>query len=162
MIKIVKHSGIYTLVIKQVLSTDLKTAWAFFSNPENLAQITPPEMGFIQTSDKAQKMYPGQIITYKIGIPGFLKTNWVTEITQVKENSFFIDEQRYGPFSMWHHEHFFIVKGNEIEITDKVSYKIPFGFLGYLAHSIFVKKQLQKIFKFRYEKLSVLFGNDLQ
>jgi ligand-binding SRPBCC domain-containing protein len=158
MINIERHSGIYTLEISQQLPVDIKTAWAFFSSPDNLATITPREMGFIQTSAKGQKMHTGQIITYKIGILPGIKTNWVTEITHVVEDSYFVDEQRFGPYAMWHHQHFFSESENGTEVTDRVSYKLPLGFLGYFAHAFFVRKQLQKIFAFRFEKLKEIFG----
>lgn len=159
MITFKKHSGIYTLSTQQVLEVPLKQAWDFFSSPENLQKITPSHMGFQITSDVESKAYAGQIITYKVGILPGIKSSWVTEITQVKEQDFFIDEQRFGPYSMWHHEHWFeeLSNGNTL-MKDKISYKIPFGFLGHLAQSIFIKKQLKGIFKHRYETLEKLFN----
>ncbi|WP_299108066.1 SRPBCC family protein [uncultured Tenacibaculum sp.] len=159
MITFKKHSGIYTLSTQQVLEVPLKQAWGFFSSPENLQKITPSHMGFQITSDVESKAYAGQIITYKVGILPGIKSSWVTEITQVKEQDFFIDEQRFGPYSMWHHEHWFeeLSNGNTL-MKDKISYKIPFGFLGHLAQSIFIKKQLKGIFEHRYETLEKLFN----
>jgi len=98
MISIKSHSGIYTLEVKKFVNTSLAEAWEFFSSPANLSKITPPQMGFIITSGKPAKMYPGQIISYKVSpFPGFT-TNWVTEITQVQEKRFFVDEQRCPAF----------------------------------------------------------------
>jgi ligand-binding SRPBCC domain-containing protein len=149
MITIRSHSGIYTLEVKQFIGIPIAEAWDFFSSPGNLSKITPEQMGFIITSGAAGKMYTGQIITYKVSpFPGFT-TNWVTEITHVSEGRFFVDEQRFGPYSMWHHEHHFEVQGNGVLMTDRVSYKLPFGFLGRIAHFIFVKKQLRQIFEYR-------------
>jgi len=149
MITIKSHSGIYTLEVKQFIGIPIAEAWNFFSSPGNLSKITPEHMGFIITSEAAGKMYTGQIITYKVSpFPGFT-TNWVTEITHVSEGRFFVDEQRFGPYSMWHHEHHFEVQGKGVLMTDRVSYKLPFGFLGRIAHFIFVKKQLQQIFEYR-------------
>ncbi len=117
-------------------------------------------MGFRITSGKSAKMYPGQIISYRVApLPG-IKTNWVTEITHVKEGHFFVDEQRFGPYRMWHHEHHFVEDGNQVLMTDKVSYKIPFGFLGHLAQVLFVKKQLTEIFDYRYQMLEEMFGEN--
>ena len=103
-------------------------------------------------------MYPGQIISYKVApLPG-IKTNWVTEITHVQEGHFFVDEQRFGPYSMWHHEHHFHQEENQVLMIDKVSYKIPFGVLGHLAQLLFVKKQLREIFSYRIQALEEIFG----
>lgn len=159
MILFSKHSGIYTLETQQELNIPLEKAWNYFSSPKNLANITPNEMGFNITSKVDKKAYVGQIITYKVGVLPFIKTNWVTEITAVKNQAFFIDEQRFGPYSMWHHEHFFeaLPNGNTL-MKDKVSYKIPFGFLGHIAQGVFIKSQLTKIFTYRYSTLEKLFN----
>lgn len=154
-----KHSGIYTLTTEQVLNISLEEAWEFFSAPENLQKITPPHMGFKITSAIDKKAYAGQIIAYKVGILPGIKQNWVTEITQVKTNSFFIDEQRFGPYKMWHHEHWFYEQPNgKTVMKDKISYKIPFGILGHLAQQVFIKKQLTHIFNHRYLTLERIFN----
>ena len=141
----------YKLHHKQIAPISLEEAWAFFSNPSNLKDITPPYMGFEILSDPADQMYQGQIIEYNVrpvlGIPLY----WMTEITAVKENAFFIDEQRFGPYSLWHHQHFFSKVENGIEIEDIVHYRLPLGILGSIAHGVFVKKQLEGIFQFRAE-----------
>ena len=107
MISFSSHSGIYTLKVVQDLKTNLNEAWAFFSNPKNLSKITPKEMGFNITSETPEFMFEGQIISYKVSPILGIKLNWVTEITHVKDNLFFVDEQRFGPYTMWHHEHHF-------------------------------------------------------
>jgi len=150
------HSGIYTLEVKQLLQVSIDKAWDFFSNPSNLEKLTPDNISFKTTSGNADKMYQGQIITYKIGILPLIKSNWVTEITTVKENSYFIDEQRFGPYKMWHHEHLFKANGNTTEMTDKISFALPFGFLGQIAYKLFVKKRLKEIFQFRGEVIGSL------
>ena len=158
MVEIKKHSGIYTLTVMQQLPIKLPEAWEFFSSPKNLEAITPDHMGFRITSGEPPKMYTGQIITYRVApLPG-LVTNWVTEITHVDEGKFFIDEQRYGPYSMWHHEHRFEEKDGGVLVMDKVSYKIPLGFLGAIAHWLFVKKQLTGIFEHRMKILEEHFS----
>ncbi len=116
-------------------------------------------MGFKITNDlQGRKMYPGQIITYTVkpllGIP----LTWVTEITQVEKNKHFIDEQRVGPYAMWHHSHFFEEVDGGTMCTDEVYYRLPLGFLGDMMHGIVVKPQLDKIFQYREEKLKELFG----
>lgn len=159
MITINKHSGIYTLDVMQKLPIELPEAWEFFSSPKNLALITPSHMKFKITSVDSGPMYPGQIITYKVApIPG-IKVNWVTEITHVREKTLFVDNQRFGPYSMWHHEHHFREIEGGIEMRDKVSYKIPFGFFGRLSHTLFVKKKLVEIFSFRRKALIERFGS---
>jgi ligand-binding SRPBCC domain-containing protein len=159
MLQIKKHSGIYTLETEQIINASIDKAWLFFSSPENLEKITPSHMGFKITSEVDKKAYVGQIITYRVGILPGIKSNWVTEITQVKDNHFFIDEQRFGPYKMWHHEHWFeeLPNGKTL-MKDKISYKIPFGFLGHIAQSIFIKKQLKGIFEHRFTTLEKLFN----
>lgn len=159
MIDIKSHSGIYTLKTTQELNIPLDKAWFFFSSPKNLQEITPSSMGFSITSVLDKEVYPGQIITYKVGILPGVKQNWVTEITHVENHKFFIDEQRFGPYSMWHHEHWFEVLPNgKTKITDKVSYKIPLGFLGRILQHLFIKNKLVEIFTHRYTTLESLFN----
>ena len=160
MISFKSHSGIYSLEVTQFLKISLTEAWDFFSSPGNLSKITPEHMGFEITSETPAKMYTGQIITYKVSpFPG-VKTSWVTEIKHVSEGSFFVDEQRFGPYRMWHHEHHFEEKDDGVLMTDHVSYKLPLGFLGRMAHSLFVKKQLTQIFKHRERCLERMFGKN--
>ena len=153
-------SKVYSLKTVQRLPVNMATAWEFFSNPGNLKEITPAEMGFqVISNHHGNKMYAGQIIEYTVkpllGIPLY----WMTEITQVKEQEYFIDEQRFGPYSLWHHQHHFKAIEGGVEMTDIVHYKIPFWFLGDIANSLFVKNELKKIFAFRFEKASSVFGN---
>ena len=158
MIHISKHSGIYTLEAKSLLNISVERAWDYFSSPKNLQEITPPEMGFQITNKVADKAYSGQIITYNVGVLPGIRTNWVTEITHVEEGKIFVDEQRFGPYSMWHHEHIFEEHPKGVLMTDKVSFKIPLGFLGHIAYWLFVKKQLLGIFDYRETQLSKIFG----
>jgi ligand-binding SRPBCC domain-containing protein len=148
----------HTLKTVQNVPISLDEAWEFFSSPKNLAKITPSEMGFIIKTELPEKMYAGMFIQYTVtpllGIP----LTWVTEITQVKEKEFFIDEQRVGPYSIWHHQHFFKEIPGGVECTDIVDYKVPLGFLGKLVHPIIVKPKLNEIFEFRRKKLIELFG----
>jgi len=158
MIAIKSHSGIFTLVVRQFVKTSITEAWDFFSSPGNLSKITPQHMGFSITSGEPAKMYPGQIISYKVSpFPGFT-TNWVTEITQVQEKQFFVDEQRFGPYRMWHHEHHFEVLDDGVLMTDRVSYKLPLGFLGRIAHWVFVRRQLLQIFDYRIAAMEKKFN----
>tara|TARA_R110000868_G_scaffold184802_1_gene426465 strand:+ start:935 stop:1426 length:492 start_codon:yes stop_codon:yes gene_type:complete len=153
-----KHSGIFTLQAEQKLPISIEEAWEFFSSPKNLVKITPEHMGFKITSGEPSKMYQGQIITYQIGLLPGVKSGWVTEITHVNEPHLFVDEQRYGPYSMWHHEHSFEPTEGGVLVKDKVSYKIPFWFLGIIVEKLFIRNQLKNIFQHRNEVLNQLFN----
>jgi len=152
---------IYKLKFVQKLPITVDEAWEFFSSPKNLSKITPEGIGFHITSEHAddEKVYAGQIITYIIkpvlGIP----VNWMTEITHVSDKAYFVDEQRFGPYALWHHTHKFKAIPNGVEMTDTVYYALPFGILGRIAHFIFVKKKLKTIFNFRVQSLTSFFGS---
>ncbi len=151
-------SKVYRIKTVQLIHADLDTTWHFFSDPANLKNITPENLGFhIISLHHGDSMYPGQIIEYKIspfaGIPFY----WMTEITHVEDKRFFVDEQRFGPYSLWHHQHHFVPVEGGVEMTDIVHYKLPLGWLGDLAHALFVKRQLQFIFEFRRKKVDELF-----
>jgi ligand-binding SRPBCC domain-containing protein len=148
----------HQFIRKQFVKTDLKTCWDFFSSPSNLKVITPDYMGFDVKTEVPERMYEGLIIAYTVkpllGIP----MEWVTEITHVKDNSFFVDEQRIGPYKMWHHEHHFREVEGGVEMTDIVSYVIPFGMIGKLFHPVLVKPKLEEIFAYRFKIVDNLFG----
>jgi ligand-binding SRPBCC domain-containing protein len=153
--------SVHTIKSVQRLPISLEKAWDFFSNPMNLKEITPQHLGFFVTSDpefSGRKMYAGQVITYTVkpilGIPLF----WMTEITHVQENQFFVDEQRVGPYALWHHQHHFKAIPGGVEMTDLVHYRVPLGWLGDFANWLFVRAQLKTIFDFRTTKLEALFG----
>ena len=160
MIEFSKHSGIYTLKTVQELKISKEKAWDFFSNPNNLSEITPTNMGFNITSEIPNQMYVGQIISYKVSPFLGINMNWVTEITHINDKFFFVDEQRFGPYTMWHHEHLFLQKGDNVEMTDKVSFKVPLGALGRLFAPIIVIPQLRKIFNHRIQILDKKFNNE--
>jgi ligand-binding SRPBCC domain-containing protein len=157
-INLTKQSGIYTLTSEQVLPLSLEKAWEFFTLPTNLDRITPKEMEFRITNNPPNKTYKGQIITYKIGALPFIKSNWITEITHLEEQKFFVDEQRFGPYAMWHHEHHFkAVSENEVLMTDIVNFKLPFGIFGDLVAGNYVKNKVKFIFESRYKILEKTF-----
>jgi ligand-binding SRPBCC domain-containing protein len=149
---------IYQIKTKQKLPISSKEAWQFLSNPNNLAEITPKYMNFKILSGADRPIFAGQIIQYKVTPVLGITLKWVTEITHMKENEYFVDEQRFGPYSLWHHKHFIKEINGGIEMEDIVDYKIPFGILGQIAHPLFVKNKLRQIFKFREKKLIKLFG----
>ena len=143
----------------QYVDATVEECWEFFSSPKNLQKITPINMGFEITDFDNKSMYAGQIIQYKVSPLLGLKLPWVTEITFVKENSYFIDEQRFGPYALWHHKHFIKEVPGGVEMIDIVHYKAPFGIFGKLAVALFIKKKLQTIFDYRYNKMEELFNH---
>lgn len=148
----------YTLERLQKLPVSLEEAWNFFQNPANLATITPDYMGFDILSEVPDQMYPGLFIHYKVSPLLGIKMNWTTEITHVNAPHYFVDEQRVGPYAIWHHEHHFKEIDGGVEMLDRVSYKVPLGVLGKIAHPIVVKGKLQEIFDYRVAKVEELFG----
>ena len=150
-------SKVYKLQTTQVIPGKLDLVWDFFTSPLNLVKITPPWMDFRVISSSEEKVYAGQIIEYKVnGLPG-ISMYWMTEITHVEEGKYFVDEQRYGPYSMWHHEHHFKEIDGTVEMTDIIHYKIPYWFLGDIANILFVKQQVRKIFDYRHKTVEKLF-----
>jgi ligand-binding SRPBCC domain-containing protein len=150
----------YSIKNRQHLPISLKEAWAFFSSPNNLQKITPSDMNFTVTSDKkdGESMYPGQIITYTLTPLLGIRVKWMTEITHVKDGDYFVDEQRFGPYKLWHHKHTFVATPNGVDMYDHVNYVLPFGFLGTIAHKLFLKKRIEGIFKYRTKVVEELFG----
>lgn len=139
----------FTLTIPR----SLEETWEFFSRPENLQKLTPKDVKFeFLTPLEGVEMYPGIAIQYRVTpFPGFT-TDWITEITQIKDKEYFVDDQRVGPFALWHHQHWFKAIGpNETQMTDILHYQAPLGFLGTIADKLFVHRQVQEIFRFREE-----------
>jgi len=150
---------VYNIKRVQFLPLTLSEAWDFFSTPRNLAKITPAYMKFkILYVSGGERTYAGQIIRYKVNVLPGIAMHWVTEITQVKEPYHFIDEQRFGPYAMWHHQHHFREVPGGVEMTDEVNYAIPLGILGRLANWLFVERQVKAIFDFRNSALLQMFG----
>ena len=152
-----KKSGTYRLYNQQFFPISIASAWTFFSNPSNLQVITPKEMDFKITSIDNPKAYAGQIITYSIKLNKIIKMNWVTEITHLKEEEYFVDEQRFGPYKMWHHVHKFESVEGGVLMTDVIHFKLPIPLLSSIAYKLFVKKQLTHIFSHRTSLLDEIF-----
>ena len=153
-------SKIHILKSIQKVPVSVEEAWGFFSNANNLAAITPPFLNLkIDKQAFSNEIYPGQIITYRVkpmfGIPLF----WMTEISHVERLKLFVDEQRKGPYSIWHHQHHFKEIEGGVEMTDVVHYSVPFSIFGSIAHTLTIKKQLKDIFTYRYYKVNELFGD---
>ncbi len=150
----------YQLSRSQKIPASVTEVWEFISAPTNLSRITPPDMGFLTTSDNSsEKMYPGMIITYKVSPLFGIKLNWMTEITHVVENEYFVDEQRIGPYALWHHQHRLKEIEGGVLMTDLVTYRPPFGIIGALANLLVIRKKLQQIFDYRTEAVEGIFGS---
>lgn len=154
--------GVHVLKRDQILkNVRLDEAWQFFSKPENLKKITPDYMGFDMVSSQERKeMHAGQIIRYVVKPLAGIPMQWTTEITNVDSPCFFVDEQRQGPYKMWHHQHRFTAKGNHVLKEDIVHYQLPFGWLGDLMNRLVVRKKLKEIFDYRSRTIRQVFKSD--
>ncbi|MBS1648834.1 MAG: SRPBCC family protein [Bacteroidetes bacterium] len=149
----------FQLYREQQLNCDIETAWSFFSSPLNLSKITPKNMGFNVINNLSNKdIYEGIIIEYKVSPVLHIPLKWVTKITQVEKNKSFTDFQEKGPYKYWNHFHEFVPNDKGVLMKDTVDYELPFGFLGRIAHIIFVKKKLENIFNYRYQFLEKYFS----
>lgn len=149
----------YQLVTNLKLPTTTPVIWDYIATPKNLKDITPKYMNFTITSKTSlDKMYAGMIIAYEVSPMLGIPLQWVTEITHIKEYEYFVDEQRIGPYAMWHHEHFIEAIHGGISMTDIVTYKPPGGIFGVIANHFIIQKQLAKIFDYRRVALENLFG----
>ena len=149
---------IFKIHTKQRLPISIEEGWGFLSNPKNLSCITPNYMKFKITDCDFKPVYQGQIIQYTVRPLLNIPLKWVTEITHVVKENDFVDEQRFGPYSLWHHKHFLREIDGGIEMEDIIHYKIPLGFIGEFLNSLFIKNQLKEIFEYRKNKLIEIFG----
>jgi ligand-binding SRPBCC domain-containing protein len=143
----------YTLEKLQKVRTTLDVAWNFLKNPSNLNRITPEDLHFQIVSEVPEEMYNGLVIEYRIKIPYLGVRNWITEIKHIDEHHAFVDEQRLGPYSFWYHYHELIEQGQDVIIVDRVHYEVPWGMIGKLIHTLFIRKTLERIFNFRQKRL---------
>jgi ligand-binding SRPBCC domain-containing protein len=149
----------YQFKKEQLFEQPIEVLWKFISNPMNLQKITPEYMGFdIKTPDLPEEMYPGMIIEYKVSPLLGIKTTWVTEITHVEGEHYFVDEQRVGPYKIWHHQHILKPTNSGTLMSDIVSYRPPFGIIGNVVNRFVIEKKLEEIFDFRTQALKGLFG----
>ena len=150
---------LYTFKKEQKISKNIESVFLFFSKPENLSVITPSKMNFKILTPSPVEMKEGALIDYTVSILGF-SVRWRTLITHYKPSDMFVDQQLKGPYSMWHHTHFFEkINDNETLIKDLVVYAVPFGIIGKLAHSLYIKRDLDDIFNFRSQKISEIFND---
>jgi len=144
----------YQFYKAQVINASRDEVWDFISSPANLKLITPDHMGFdITSSHSIDKMYAGMIISYKVSPFLGFKTDWVTEITHIRDKEYFVDEQRIGPYSMWHHQHILETIDDVVIMKDIITYQPPFGFLGAIANALYIRKKLNQIFDFREQAI---------
>ncbi len=149
--------AIHIINTKQELPISLDEAWEFFSTPVNLEKLTPNNLRFKILTCSHETMEVGQIISYKIRLMPFVWIHWVTEITRVENKHFFIDDQRSGPYKIWHHRHTFTETKNGVLMEDQVHYLLPFGIIGKIVHTLAVKAQLKNIFDYRKQVLAEIF-----
>lgn len=144
---------------EQFLPISLDEAWDFFSRPENLNEITPDDMRFEILTKDIPSMYAGQIVQYNVTPFPFFTTGWVTEITHVEHRKLFVDEQRFGPYAFWHHQHHFEEVDGGVLMTDILHYRVPLGVVGKLVDALFIQKKVKGIFDYRFKLLENKFGN---
>lgn len=147
------------LKTEQTINAPIAEVWRFFSSPANLNRITPPEMRFEFESDIPENMYAGQIISYRIRIAPLVRLRWVTEIRHAEKEKYFIDEQRIGPYRFWYHEHRFTICGQDVLMEDTVHYVVGFGFIGRIAHRLWIRRILKKIFNYRRAAVNRIFNS---
>lgn len=148
---------IHYLHRQQLIPASIDHVWDYFSNPHNLNALTPPDMNFHILTEPLQRMYQGQIIEYRVEFIRGLPSLWVTEIAHVRENEYFVDEQRLGPYQFWYHEHTFRKLTGGVQMTDQVTYSIGYGPLGDFLNAVWIARRLQGIFDFRAEKIKTVF-----
>lgn len=141
----------------QLLPITLEEAWDFFTNPANLNEITPESMKFKILSDLPKRVYPGLFILYKVSAVAGIPMDWTTEITHVEPMAYFVDEQRTGPYRIWHHEHHFEARPDGVWMTDILHYDIGKSIFGAIAGALFVHAKVREIFDYRYQKLQQIF-----
>ncbi len=145
---------IYTLQRTQAVPLPIGQCWSFFSNPANLSKITPPTLGFRVESELPEEIYAGLMIRYTVSPVLGIPMSWLTEITRVQKPGYFVDEQRVGPYQLWHHEHFFhAIDAATTEVRDLVHYVPPLGPVGAILNALIIRPQLERIFAFREEQL---------
>jgi ligand-binding SRPBCC domain-containing protein len=147
----------HRLVRTTILPGDVATVFAFFKDPRNLATITPPWLGFRITAATDDRVREGTRIAYRLSLHG-IPLRWESRITEYAEQSHFADEQLKGPYARWYHRHVFRAVPGGVEMTDDVTYALPFGLLGRLVHWLVVRHQLRAIFDYRTAVITRRFG----
>ena len=149
---------LYTLERSQSIRASVNEVWSFFTDPHNLAKLTPPWLELNVPADTPHEVHPGMIIGYRIRALARVSASWITEITHVADRRLFVDEQRFGPYRFWHHQHHFREIDQGVEVRDIVHYSLPLGPLGRLTHELVIKKRLKEIFDYRVSAIRDVFG----
>ncbi len=151
---------VHRLLREQIIPRPAAELWEFFATPRNLDALTPPDVSFQIIGEIPSRMYAGQLIEYRIGVLPGVRMRWLTEITHVRDFEYFVDEQRIGPYRLWHHEHRFTpsADGRSVTMTDAVSYEVGWGPLGELMHALWIRRQLATIFDYRAKRVQELFA----
>ena len=149
--------SIQVLRREQFIPAPLELVWEYFCDPRNLDEITPPDMKFTIVSVDPGHIVEGQIIEYRVEFIRGLRSLWLTEIAHVREQEYFVDEQRIGPYQFWYHEHSFTAADGGTWMRDKVTYSIGYGLLGDLLNSLWINQRLKSIFDFRTVKVKTIF-----
>ena len=142
---------------EQFLPITLDEAWHFFATPKNLNEVTPDDMVFEITSELPDKMYEGLLIQYRLKPMLNIPIEWCTEITHIKQKEYFVDEQRKGPYNIWHHEHHFRAVPGGVMMTDLLHYDIGKSVIGWMAGKLFVDNKVKTIFEYRRKALESQF-----
>lgn len=146
------------LIREQFIAAEPARVWEFFATPRNLDELTPPELRFRILSALPERMFAGQLIEYRISpLPG-VWLRWLTEIRHLREGAFFVDEQRFGPYRFWYHEHHFTPVAGGVRMTDRVTYDVGWGPFGWIAERVWVRRELERIFDYRARKVAEIFG----
>jgi len=146
-----------TLQSEQFIPASIDEVWDFFSSPRNLDALTPADLKFHIVTEDLGKMHAGQLIEYRISVFPGIWMKWLTEIRHVRDGEYFVDEQRFGPYQFWYHEHRFVPVAGGIRMTDHVTYRVGYGPFGWLAHKLFIRRMLKKIFAYRAEAVARFF-----
>lgn len=151
--------GYYQIHDEQVVKTDINNLWNFVSDPSNLKKLTPSKLGFKMMTSTHTEMTEGMIITYRITPLLNIGVKWVTEISHVKKQNYFIDKQVYGPYKLWHHQHLFqVIDEHHVRMTDIVTYALPFGIIGDFVNFMFIRRKLKTVFDYRKVALNKIFN----
>jgi ligand-binding SRPBCC domain-containing protein len=149
----------HSLKMTQNIPAGIGEVWELFSNPHNLLQLTPPYMAMkITSAGDHATLFPGQLISYRLKPLWGLPVQWTTEIKAVEFERSFIDAQKKGPYRLWEHQHFFKAIEGGVAMTDHVTYLNPMGIGGRMMNGLFIRRQLRRIFEYRYRQVEKIFG----
>lgn len=149
----------YTLYRETVAKTSLEKAWAFMSNPANLNRITPDDMEFEICSELPDEMFEGMLVEYRVKIPVMGTQPWLSELKHIVPGQSFVDEQKIGPYKLWYHYHGIEPTEGGVKFIDRVTYETPFGIFGKIAHALFIRKTLERIFDFREQQFKTVLAD---